>query len=275
MNRKLVLNIKNLSVKVVGRVILEDISLVVKEGEVHALVGPNGHGKSTLLLTLMKHFDYEVTAGSIVFMNKNIKDLTTDEISRMGMFLAFQSPYQINGLKTIDFLKAIVNAHRDKPISVVEYFMKTQKNLKKLALNKTILEREVNVNFSGGEKKKNEILQMLMLDNKLALLDEIDSGLDVDNVNEIISIVNEHHKTTKTSYIIVSHYEKMLSTLNIDYTHLIYNKKLITTKGSKLVTDIGAYGYKKAIEGLGLSFVDLEEEDKKNILGACGVSKSK
>ena len=275
MNRKLILNIKNLSIQVKGRVILDDISLTVKEGEVHALVGPNGHGKSTLLLTLMKHFDYEVTTGSIVFMNKNIKDLTTDEISRMGMFLAFQNPYQISGLKTIDFLKAIVNAHRDKPISVVEYFMKTQKNLKKLALNKTILEREVNVNFSGGERKKNEILQMLMLENKLALLDEIDSGLDVDNVNEIISIVNEHHKTTKTSYIIVSHYEKMLSTLNIDYTHLIYNKKLITTKGSKLVTDIGTYGYKKAIEGLGLSFVDLEEEDKKNILGACGVSKNK
>ncbi len=274
MSKKLILNIKNLSVKVMGRVILEDVSLTVNEGEVHALVGPNGHGKSTLLLTLMKHFDYEVTTGSIVFRNKNIKDLTTDEISRMGMFLAFQSPYQISGLKTIDFLKAIVNAHREKPISVVEYFMKTQENLKKLALNKTILEREVNVNFSGGERKKNEILQMLMLENKLALLDEIDSGLDVDNVNEIISIVNEHHKTTKTSYIIVSHYEKMLSTLNIDYTHLIYNKKLITTKGSKLVTDIGTHGYKKAIEELGLSFVDLEE-DKKNILGACGVIKNK
>ena len=153
-NNNTVLEVKNLTVKVKKRIILENIKLKIKKGEVHALVGPNGHGKSTLLLSLLNHFAYDISAEILNFNHKNIKNMEVDEIAKLGIFLAFQNPLPIPGLKTIDFLKAIINSHREKPIGAAQYFLMAQKNIKKLALNKDIIEREVNVNFSGGEKKK-------------------------------------------------------------------------------------------------------------------------
>ena len=203
-----VLKITNLHVAVKDKEILKGVNLTLNEGETLALLGPNGHGKSTLLAAIMGNPNYTVTQGSITLDEKDILAMSVDQRSKAGIFLAMQYPSEIPGVNSADFLKAAMNAHREKPMSLFEFYNKLQKTYKEMGIPFEMSNRNLNEGFSGGEKKRNEILQMKLLDPKFALLDEIDSGLDVDAMQVVASAIKEEQGKGR-GFLVVSHYARL------------------------------------------------------------------
>lgn len=240
------LSIKNLYVSIEGKEILKGINLEVKPGEVHAIMGPNGSGKSTLANVLAGKEDYEITEGEVSFLGENLLELSPEDRSRKGIFLSFQYPVEIPGVPMATFLKTSVNEHRkfrgEKELTAGE-FLKLMKAKKELVEMKTELtNRSVNEGFSGGEKKKNEIFQMALLEPKLAILDETDSGLDIDALKTVANGVNAL-KTKENATIVVTHYQRLLDYIVPDFVHVLYNGKIVKSAGKELAFELEEIGY--------------------------------
>ncbi len=255
--------IENLHVAIEGREILKGLDLKVGENEVHALMGPNGNGKSTLLAAIMGHPKYEVTEGSVTYDGKDVLSMAVDERSRAGIFLGMQYPQEISGVTNSDFLKAAINARRETPISLFEYVRKMQANIRRLELREDIAHRFLNEGFSGGEKKRNEILQLMMLGPSLAMLDEIDSGLDVDALKIVAETVNQVHEETKMSVIVVSHYERFLEYVKPQFTHILIDGRIVVDGGAELAERIDAEGYDWIYREYNVLPAAAEEEKKR------------
>ena len=239
------IDIKNLNVKVSNKEVLKDFNLNINEGEIHAIMGPNGTGKSTLSKVLMGHNSYEVTSGDILVNNHSILSLTTDERAKLGMFLAFQNPIDIPGVTNSEFLKTALNSKRDTNIGLYEFITELEKDLKALSLSKEMVHRGINENFSGGEKKKNEILQMKILKPKFIILDELDSGLDVDSLKIVCENINDYLNNNKdTSVLIITHYTRILEYIEPDFVHVMINGNIVKTSDYSLAMEIEKKGYK-------------------------------
>jgi Fe-S cluster assembly ATP-binding protein len=240
------LKIKNLHASINGEAILKGINLEVKAGEVHAIMGPNGSGKSTLASVLAGREDYEVTEGSVDFMGMDLLDLSPEDRAREGVFLAFQYPVEIPGVSTTNFLKTAVNKvreHRGLPAMDAVEFLKTLKEKMKLVeINQALLSRSLNEGFSGGEKKRNEVFQMAMLEPKLAILDETDSGLDIDALRIVSNGVNQL-KNKENATIVVTHYQRLLDYIVPDFVHVLYNGKIVKSGDKSLALELEARGY--------------------------------
>lgn len=237
------LQIKNLHVQVEDKEILKGLDLTINSGEIHAIMGPNGNGKSTLLQTIMGNPKYTVTEGSIFYDGEDILKMSVDERSRSGIFLAMQYPQDISGVTNSDFLRAAINARRDEPISLFGFIKEIDKNIKKLNMKDDLAHRYVNDGFSGGEKKRNEILQMLMLKPSLAMLDEIDSGLDVDAIKVVSSAINEYRDNNDAALLVVSHYERFFTMIHPTHAHVIVDGKIVVEGDHELVEKIDNDGY--------------------------------
>ena len=264
------LQIIDLHVNVEGKEILKGVNLELKTGEFHVIMGPNGTGKSTLVSTIMGHYKYEVTKGEILLDGRDVLSMSVDERSRAGLFLAMQYPSEIDGVTNSDFIKTALHARmgENEKFSLMKYIRSFEKATKELKMREDLPHRYVNVGFSGGEKKRNEILQMKMLQPKFALLDEIDSGLDVD----ALRIVGENVNSMKSSdfgTLVITHYERLLDYLDVDKVHIFMQGRVITSGGPELIEKIDQEGYDWVKEEF-----NLEEEDntpRVNIIGTCAV----
>ncbi len=240
------LDIKNLHANVEGKEILKGINLSVKRGEIHAIMGPNGSGKSTLANVLAGHNAYEVTEGEIIFDNKNIIELEPDERAREGLFLAFQYPIEIPGVSNSIFLKTALDAirkHKGEPeLTPKEFLELIKEKAKVLNMDTSLLNRSLNQGFSGGEKKRNEILQLLMLNPKLAILDETDSGLDIDALKIVSQGVNIY-KNENNAVIVVTHYQRLLDYIVPDFVHVLYKGRIVKSGTKELALELEERGY--------------------------------
>lgn len=246
--------IKNLHAEVSGKKILKGLSLEVKPGEIHAIMGPNGSGKSTLSAVLTGNENYIVTEGEIYYEGKNLFDLNVEERAKAGIFLSFQYPVEIPGVSMINFMKTAVNEQRKfknlPPLSSGE-FLKYMREMKDLVeLKSDLANRSVNVGFSGGEKKRNEIFQMAMLKPKLAILDETNSGLDIDALRVVANGVNKL-KTPENSAIVITHYQRLLDFIVPDFVHVLYDGKIVKSAGKELALELEEKGYSWIKEELG------------------------
>jgi len=240
------LDIKNLQVTAEGKQILKGIDLHVNAGEVHAIMGPNGSGKSTLARALAGHPQYEVTAGEAIYDGKDLLDLDPDERSREGVFMAFQYPVEIAGVNNAYFLKAAVNAkrkHQGLPeLDAMEFMQLIKEKSKLLDIDQSMLSRAVNEGFSGGEKKRNEIFQMALLEPRLAILDETDSGLDIDALKLVAAGVNAMRSPTR-AIIVVTHYQRLLDYIVPDYVHVLSGGRIVKSGGKELALELEKKGY--------------------------------
>lgn len=250
------ISIKNLHASVDGKEILKGINLEVKAGEVHAIMGPNGSGKSTLSSVLAGRTDYEVTAGEVIFNDKDLLDLEAEDRAREGLFLAFQYPIEIPGVSNVNFLKTALNEIREykgeEPIAAKDFLALLKEKQKLVELDGKLANRSVNEGFSGGEKKRNEIFQMAMLNPKLAILDETDSGLDIDALKIVANGVNTL-KTKENAFIVITHYQRLLDYIVPDFVHILYNGKIVKSGTKELALELEAKGYdeiKKQFETL-------------------------
>lgn len=240
------LSIKNLCAKIGENQILNGINLTVNPGEVHAIMGPNGSGKSTLASVLAGREEYEVTDGSIEFLGKNLLELEPDERAREGIFLAFQYPVEIPGVSTINFMKTAVNQIREhrgqSPLDAVSFLGLMKEKMKLVEMDQSLLNRSLNEGFSGGEKKRNEIFQMAMLEPKLAILDETDSGLDIDALKVVSNGVNKLRSKDK-GIIVVTHYQRLLDYIVPDFVHVLFKGKIVKSGSKELALELEAKGY--------------------------------
>jgi Fe-S cluster assembly ATP-binding protein len=240
------LRITDLNAKVEDKHILKGLTLTVKPGEVHAIMGPNGSGKSTLGNVLSGREGYEVISGTVDFNSKNLFDLSAEERAREGLFLAFQYPVEIPGVTNMEFLKASVDAkrkHHGQPeLSAIEFMKLARETSKRVSLDQAFLKRGVNEGFSGGEKKRNEIMQMMLLEPSLCILDETDSGLDIDALQIVANGVNEMRSKDR-SFIIVTHYQRLLDYIVPDYVHVLANGRIVKTGGKELALALEEKGY--------------------------------
>lgn len=259
------LKIKDLHVAVKGKEILKGLTIEFSDKETVALLGPNGNGKSTLLQTIMGNPNYEVTRGSIYFDDKDVLSLTTDERSKLGLFLGMQYPSEVPGVNNSDFLKAALNAHREKPISLFEFYRTLNKAYEEMHIPFEMASRNLNEGFSGGEKKKNEILQMLILNPNLVLLDEIDSGLDVDAIQIVANTIKKEQE--KRGFVIVSHYAKLYDLINIDKAYVLVNGRVVKVGDKSLIKKIDQNGY-EWLKAEGVEFPN-EENMSSVSIGSC------
>ena len=240
------LSIKNLHAAIEGSPILNGINLEIKAGEVHAIMGPNGSGKSTLASVLAGREEYEVTEGSVTFKNKNILELSPEDRAREGIFLAFQYPVEIPGVSSTNFLRTAVNQVREyrgqTPLDAVKFLSLMKEKMKLVEIDQKLLSRALNEGFSGGEKKKNEIFQMAMLDPTLSILDETDSGLDIDALKVVANGVNQL-KSKDNAIIIVTHYQRLLDYIVPDFVHVLYDGKIVKSGTKELAHELEAKGY--------------------------------
>lgn len=236
------LSIKNLHVKVGDKEILKGLNLDINKGEVHVIMGPNGAGKSTLANILMDNPKYEITEGEIEFQGQIINDMKVDERAKLGMFLSFQYPEEIPGITLENFLRSAKMAIEDKPIKVIEFKKTLKEKMKLLEMKEEYAQRYLNEGFSGGEKKKSEILQLLILNPKLAILDETDSGLDVDAVKIVAKGVREH-KSEENSIIIITHHNNLLEYLNPDHVHFLVDGRIIKSGDESLIDIVEKEGF--------------------------------
>ncbi|MBO5764107.1 MAG: Fe-S cluster assembly ATPase SufC [Bacteroidales bacterium] len=246
------IEIKNLHASINGKEILKGINLTVKPGEVHAIMGPNGSGKSTLSAVLAGKESYVVTEGSVTFMGKNLLEMSPEERSWAGLFLGFQYPIEIPGVTNVNFMKTAVNEHRKQnnlpALSAAEYLKLMREKMAIVEMDPAFSSRGVNVGFSGGEKKRNEIFQMAMLDPKLAILDETDSGLDVDALRIVATGVTKL-KRPDNATIVITHYQRLLDYIVPDIVHVLYKGKIIKTAGKELALEVETKGYDWLIKG--------------------------
>ena len=254
------ITIKNLHASVDGKEILKGINLSVKVGEIHAIMGPNGSGKSTLSSVLAGKEDYDVTEGEVLFNGKNLLDMPAEDRAREGLFLAFQYPIEIPGVSNINFLKTAVNEIRaykgQEPMPAKDFLSLVKEKQKLVELDGKLANRSVNEGFSGGEKKRNEIFQMAMLDPKLAILDETDSGLDIDALKIVANGVNTL-KNKDNAFIVITHYQRLLDYIVPDFVHILYNGKIVKSGTKELALELEAKGYdeikkqfeKESVEG--------------------------
>ncbi len=240
------LEIKNLHVKVDGKEILRGINLKVKAGEVHSIMGPNGSGKSTLAQVLAGRESYEVTAGEVIYEGKDLLEMAPEERARKGIFLAFQYPVEIPGVSNTYFLKAALNALRkergEEEVDAMDFLALIKDKMKLLGMDETLISRPVNEGFSGGEKKRNEIFQMVVLEPKLAILDETDSGLDIDALKIAADGVNSL-RSPERSFIVVTHYQRMLNYIVPDAVHVLYEGRIVKSGGKELALELEEKGY--------------------------------
>lgn len=237
------LQIKDLHVAVEGKEILKGVNLDINSNEVHALMGPNGNGKSTLLAAVMGHPKYQITQGSILMDGQDLLKLSVDERSRAGIFLAMQYPQEIPGVTNSDFLRAAMNARRESPVSLFTFIKSMEKTIQDLQMKPDLAHRFLNEGFSGGEKKRNEIVQMELLKPDLAMMDEIDSGLDVDALHIVADAINKMHEETGMSLIVVSHYERFYQLIRPQFTHVLVNGKIVMEGNAELAEKIDHEGY--------------------------------
>jgi Fe-S cluster assembly ATP-binding protein len=263
-----VLKITNLHVAVKDKEILKGVNLTLNEGETLALLGPNGHGKSTLLAAIMGNPNYTVTQGSITLDEKDILAMSVDQRSKAGIFLAMQYPSEIPGVNSADFLKAAMNAHREKPMSLFEFYNKLQKTYKEMGIPFEMSNRNLNEGFSGGEKKRNEILQMKLLDPKFALLDEIDSGLDVDAMQVVASAIKEEQGKGR-GFLVVSHYARLYDMILPTRVAVMINGKIAVTGGPEIIKKIDTTGYEWIKTELGIEVEKDEQPMNKVSIGVC------
>ncbi|MEH6389310.1 MAG: Fe-S cluster assembly ATPase SufC [Pseudomonas profundi] len=240
------LSVKGLHAKVEDNDILKGLDIEIKPGEVHAIMGPNGSGKSTLGNILSGRPGYEATAGSITFKGQDLLEMDTEERAREGLFLAFQYPVEIPGVSNMEFLKASVDAKRKhaglEPLSSVEFMKLARETSKRVDLEANFLKRGVNEGFSGGEKKRNEIMQMMLLEPELCILDETDSGLDIDALQVVADGVNSM-RDGKRSFIVVTHYQRLLDYIVPDYVHVLAGGKIVKSGDKSLALELEAKGY--------------------------------
>ena len=240
------LEIKNLHATIAGKEILKGLDLIVRPGEVHAIMGPNGAGKSTLSSVLTGNPAYTVTEGSVTFYGKNLLEMAPEIRSREGIFMSFQYPVEIPGVSMVNFMRAAVNEHRkykgEEPMSASEFLklMRTKKEL--LELDNKLANRSVNEGFSGGEKKRNEIFQMAMLEPRLSILDETDSGLDIDALRVVAHGVNTL-KNNDNASIVITHYQRLLDYIVPDFVHVLYNGRIVKTGTKELALELEEKGY--------------------------------
>jgi len=237
------LEIKNLHVNVEDKEILKGVDLTVRENEIHALMGPNGSGKSTLLAAIMGNPKFEVTEGEIWYDGKNLLEMPVNERSIAGIFLAMQYPQEIPGVTNSDFLRAAMNVRRESPVPLFTFIKAIEKTISDLQMKEDLAHRFLNEGFSGGEKKRNEIVQMELLKPSLAMLDEIDSGLDVDAIKIVGDAINRLHEETGMSVIIVSHYERFLEMIRPQFTHVLVDSRIVCSGGPELANRIDTEGY--------------------------------
>lgn len=238
------LEVKNLTACVLDKKILDDFSINIKAGEVHAIMGPNGTGKSTLSKVIMGSDEYQVLSGDILFNNKSIKGLDVDERARLGIFLSMQNPVSIEGITNSEFIKSAINARRDTPIGLYEFIKDVENLSEELNLNKDMIHRNVNVGASGGERKKNEIFQMRMLKPKFIILDELDSGLDIDSLKIVCKNINLYlEENPNTSLLIITHYPRILQYIKPNYVHIMNNGKIVKTGDYNLALEVEKNGY--------------------------------
>jgi Fe-S cluster assembly ATP-binding protein len=236
------LKIENLRVEIDGQEIVKGLDLEVGEGEIHAIMGPNGSGKSTLANVLMGHPRYEVTGGSITFRGEDVFELEPDERAKLGMFLAFQYPSEVPGVSVANFLRTAVNSVREEELSPMDMYRLLQEKMKIMQMDPKFAERYLNEGFSGGEKKRNEILQMLMLEPKLAIMDETDSGLDIDALQVVAKGVNEL-RAPEFSAVIITHYQRILRYIEPDRVHVMLDGRIVTSGGKDLAHELEDKGY--------------------------------
>ena len=240
------IKITNLHASIEGKEILKGLNLTVNAGEIHAIMGPNGAGKSTLASVLAGREEYEITDGTVEFDGKDLLEMSTEERAREGLFLAFQYPVEIPGVSNVNFLKTAVNEIREHkgldPISAKEFMQKVREKSALVELDSSLASRAVNEGFSGGEKKRNEIFQMAMLEPKLSILDETDSGLDIDALRIVANGVNKL-KTSENACIVITHYQRLLDYIVPDVVHVLYNGRIVKSGPKELALELEAKGY--------------------------------
>jgi Fe-S cluster assembly ATP-binding protein len=244
------LEVQNLHVRTEEREILHGVDLVVKRGETHALMGPNGSGKSTLANTLMGNPNYEVTEGRVLLNGEDLTEADPDERARAGLFMAFQYPATIPGVSVANFLRMAVNARRDEPIKVKEFGSMLKENMDLLKISRDFTSRYLNEGFSGGEKKRAEILQLAMLQPELAVLDETDSGLDIDALRIVAEGVNAMRAEDR-GFLIITHYTRILEYVKPDFVHILLDGRIVREGGSELADELEDKGYEFVREGVG------------------------
>ncbi len=243
-----VLEVKNLSAGIEEREILHDVNFTIKKGEVHVLMGPNGAGKSTIGNVIMGNPRYQVTGGNIIFNGEDVTEYSADKRAKAGIFLSFQEPLEVPGLPLDGFIKNALEQKTGERVRMWDFKKELKKAMDVLSMNESYGKRNLNVGFSGGEKKKAEILQLLMLKPDLAILDETDSGLDVDAVRIVSKGIEEYMRETNGSLLIITHSTRILDNLNVDYTHVCVNGHIIETGDGSLVEKINEGGYESFLE---------------------------
>jgi len=240
------LSIKNIHANIDGKEILKGINLEIKAGEVHAIMGPNGSGKSTLASVLAGREEYEVTEGDVTFLEKDLLELSTEDRAREGLFLAFQYPVEIPGVSTTNFIKAAVNEKRkyqgEEPLDAVAFLKMMKQKMALVEIDQSLLSRSINEGFSGGEKKRNEVFQMAMLEPKLAILDETDSGLDIDALRIVANGINKLRNENR-AILLITHYQRLLDYIQPDYVHVLYNGKIVKSGTKELALELEEKGY--------------------------------
>ena len=240
------MQIENLKAKIGDKEILKGLSLTLEPGKVHAIMGPNGAGKSTLSKALVGHYDVELTGGEIIYKGKNINEMDADERALEGIFLSFQHPVEIPGVNNAYFLRTALNAKRKhegkEELNAAEFLRLMKGYLEMLGMKSDMISRSLNEGFSGGEKKRNEILQMLILEPEVIILDEIDSGLDIDALRAVSEGINKM-KDGKRSFLVITHYSRILDYIEPDYIHVLKDGRIIKTAGPELVAELEEHGY--------------------------------
>ena len=242
------LSIKNIDVSIDNKKVLDKFSLDINDGSIHVIMGPNGVGKSTLSRVIMGDSNYKINNGDILFNGDSIKNMTTDERSRRGIFLIMQYPMEIDGVSNQDFLRTAMSSHCGKKVGLYDFILKCEKASDELKMDKSLIHRSLNVGFSGGEKKKNEVLQMKLLKPSFVILDELDSGLDVDSVKIVSRNILEYKKENpNTSILIITHLPKLLEYLKPDFVHILVDGNIYETGGYELAEKIFECGYNEYI----------------------------
>lgn len=253
------LTLKNLIAKVEGKVILNEFSLEIKTGEIHAIMGPNGTGKSTLSRVIMGDPRYELVSGEILFDGKSINELTVDERAKLGIFLGMQMPISIEGVTNADFLRTALHIKEGTNFKLMSFIKYINQTCSELKMNPDMIHRSINSGFSGGERKKNEILQMKLLKPSIIMLDEIDSGLDMDSLKIVGENVMDYYNKNESGILLITHYQRLLDYIQPDFVHIMMNGHIIKSGNIELVREIENKGYEEILKETGSNEIKKEE----------------